>query len=159
MMDRVNAILEHPVFSEHLTRLETLEQTRIFCRHDLSHLLDVARMMWIAALEGQLPLNREVVYAAALLHDLGRVEQLQKGTPHDQASAELARQLLPEAGFCAEEIRQIQDAILAHRADGGENALGRLLYRADKRCRRCWQCGARDACNWPDEKKNWEITR
>ena len=158
-MDRVNEILRHPVFSEHLTRLDTLEQTRYFCRHSLSHLLDVARMMWIAALERQLPLSREVVYATALLHDLGRVEQIEAGIPHHQASAQLAARILPDAGFGEVEIALIQAAIASHRSDGGENILGQLLYWADKKSRACWMCPAKDECNWPDEKKNWEITR
>ena len=158
-MDRVNDILRHPVFSEHLTRLETLEQTRYFCRHGLPHLLDVARMMWIAALERQLPLSREMVYATALLHDLGRVEQIEAGTPHHQASAQLAARILPDAGFGEVEIAQIQAAIASHRSDGGENNLGQLLFWADKKSRTCWMCPAKDECNWPDEKKNWKITR
>ena len=158
-MDRVNEILRHPVFSEHLTRLETLEQARIFCRHGLPHLLDVARMMWIAALERQLPLSREAVYATALLHDLGRVEQIEEGIPHHQASAQLAARILPDAGFGEEEIALIQAAIASHRSDGGENNLGQLLYWADKKSRACWMCPAKDECNWSDEKKNWEITR
>ena len=158
-MDRVNDILRHPVFSEHLTRLETLEQTRYFCRHGLPHLLDVARMMWIATLERQLPLSREVVYATALLHDLGRVEQIEAGIPHHQASAQLAARILPDAGFGEVEIAQIQAAIASHRSDGGENNLGQLLYWADKKSRACWMCPAKGECNWPDEKKNWEITR
>ena len=158
-MDRVNEILRHPVFSEHLTRLDTLEQTRYFCRHGLPHLLDVARMMWITALERQLPLNREVVYAAALLHDLGRVEQIEAGIPHHQASAQLAARILPDAGFGEVEIALIQAAIASHRSDGGENNLEQLLYWADKKSRACWMCPAKGECNWPDEKKNWEITR
>ena len=158
-MDRVNDILRHPVFSARLARLEALEQTRYFCRHGLPHLLDVARMMWIAALERQLPLSREVVYATALLHDLGRVEQIEAGIPHHQASAQLAARILPDAGFGEVEIAQIQAAIASHRSDGGENNLGQLLYWADKKSRACWMCPAKDECNWPDEKKNWEITR
>lgn len=159
MMEKVNAILRHPVFSAHLIRLEALEKNRIFCRHDLTHLLDVARMMWIAALERQLPLNREMVYAAALLHDLGRVEQIEEGIPHHQAGASLAARILPEAGFSANEITQIQNAIACHRGDGGDNILGQLLYWADKKSRACRMCAAQGECNWPDEKKNWEITR
>ena len=158
-MDSVNDILRHPVFSEHLTRLDTLEQTRYFCRHGLPHLLDVARMMWIAALERQLPLSREVVYATALLHDLGRVEQIEEGIPHHQASAQLVARILPDAGFNDAEIALIQAAIASHRSDGGENNLGQLLYWADKKCRVCWMCPTKEECNWPDEKKNWEITR
>ena len=158
-MDRVNDILRHPVFSEHLTRLDTLEQTRCFCRHGLPHLLDVARMMWIATLERQLPLSREMVYATALLHDLGRVEQIEEGIPHHHASAQLAARILPDAGFGEVEIAQIQAAIASHRSDGGEEILGQLLYWADKKSRACRMCPAKDECNWPDEKKNWEITR
>lgn len=159
MMEKVNAILRHPVFSEHLARLEVLELTRIFCRHDLSHLMDVARLMWIAALERQLPLNREVVYAAALLHDLGRVEQMEEGIPHHQASADLAARILPEAGYSEDDIAQIQAAIQSHRWEMGGNTLGRLLYWADKKSRACRICAAKSECNWPDEKKNWEIIR
>lgn len=159
MMERVNKILRHPVFAEHLARLETLEQARIFCRHGLPHLLDVARMMWISALEQQLPVTRDAAYAAALLHDIGRVEQIEEGIPHHQASASLAAQILPEAGFSEAEITQIQNAIACHRADGGDNILGQLLYWADKKSRVCRTCPARGECSWPDEKKNWEITR
>ena len=159
MMEKVNAILRHPVFTGHLVRLEALEQSRIFCRHGLPHLLDVARMMWITALERRLPLSREVVYATALLHDLGRVEQIEKGIPHHQASAQLAARILPDAGFGEVEIALIQAAIASHRSDGGENNLEQLLYWADKKSRACWMCPAKEECNWPDEKKNWEITR
>ena len=158
-MKRVNGILHHPVFMEHLERLEELEKTRIFCRHGLTHLMDVARLGWIAALERHLELPRDVVYAAALLHDMGRVEQLEEGIPHHQASAALAARILPEAGFSEEETAQIQKAILGHREDGGAETLGQLLYWADKASRACWMCGAKDACNWSDEKKNWDLFR
>lgn len=158
-MKRVNAIVHHPVFADRLKRLETLEAERIFCRHDFPHLLDVARMMWIAVLEQQIPVDREVVYAAALLHDIGRADQLERGIPHDQAGAELAAQILPEAGFTPEETREIIRAILAHRTDGSTETLGQLLYRADKACRACWRCGAKCECNWSEEKKNTDITR
>lgn len=158
-MKRVNEIVLHPMFRDRLERLQILESERIFCRHDLTHLLDVARVMWIAVLEHQFPLDQEVVYAAALLHDLGRVDQIEWGVPHDQASAELASQILPEAGFTPEETRRILQAILGHRRDGSKDLLGQLLYQADKTCRNCWCCGAKRECNWPDEKKNWNITR
>ena len=158
-MKRVNGIVRHPLFERQLARLGELEKTRVFCRHDLQHLLDVARLGWIAALERQLPLERDVVYAAALLHDIGRVEQIEEGIPHHQASASLAARILPEAGFSEAEITQIQNAIACHRADGGDNILGQLLYWADKKSRVCRTCPARGECSWPDEKKNLEITR
>ena len=44
-------------------RIEQLEQQRIFCRHGLEHLLDVARIAWILTMEDQLPLDKEIVYS------------------------------------------------------------------------------------------------
>ncbi len=160
-MRRVNALLRHPAFTETLTELEALERERIFCRHGLSHLLDVARMMWIQALEQGLSLDKEVVYAAALLHDLGRVAQLRRSVPHEEASAALAGAILPECGYTEGEIAEISVAILSHRGETGGPAdstpLGRLLYDADKKSRACWRCKAQELCNWPEAKRNTGI--
>ena len=161
-MKRVNAILRHPLFAEKLRLLNELEAERIFCRHDLTHLLDVARLMWIDVLEQGLDMDRDVVYAAALLHDLGRTEQIQNGVPHEQASAFLAEKILPDAGFTAEETKTVIAAIRCHRGSAPSDAremLGEILYGADKACRLCWRCGARAACNWPEERKNAGIAR
>ncbi|MCD8341421.1 MAG: HD domain-containing protein [Clostridiales bacterium] len=159
-MRRVNALLRHPAFTETLSELEALEGERIFCRHGLSHLLDVARMMWIRALEQGLSLDKEVVYAAALLHDLGRVAQLRQGVPHEEAGAALAQAILPECGYTEGEIAAISAAILSHRGSvggGPGSALGRLLYDADKKSRICWRCDAQRLCNWDAEKRNTGI--
>ena len=161
-MRRVNAILRHPLFEEKLHLLDELEAERVFCRHDLTHLLDVARLMWIDVLEKGLAIDRETVYAAALLHDLGRTEQIRRGIPHEQASAALAESILPDAGFTAEEIAVVIAAIRSHRGSAAADAremLGEILYRADKACRLCWRCDARGACNWPEERKNAGIAR
>ena len=161
-MKRVDAILWHPLFEAKLRLLDELEAERVFCRHDLTHLLDVARLMWIDVLEQGLALDRDVVYAAALLHDLGRAEQMQSGIPHEQASAALAESILPDAGFTAEEIAAVIAAIRSHRGSApadARNALGEILYRADKACRLCWRCDARGACNWPEERKNAGIAQ
>ena len=161
-MKRVNAILRHPLFAEKLRLLDTLEAERAFCRHDLTHLLDVARLMWIDVLERGLDLERDVVYAAALLHDLGRAEQIESGIPHEDAGAMLAERILPDAGFTAEETKTVIAAIRGHRGSAPADAremLGEILYRADKACRLCWCCGVREACNWPEERKNAGIAR
>ena len=161
-MRRVNAILRHPLFEEKLHLLDELEAERAFCRHDLTHLLDVARLMWIDVLENGLELGREVVYAAALLHDLGRAEQIESGIPHEDAGAMLAERILPDAGFSAEETDAVIAAIRCHRGSAPADAremLGEILYRADKACRTCWRCEARGACNWPEERKNAGIAR
>ena len=51
------------------------EADRRFCRHSMVHFLDVARIGTIIALEEGLKINREWIYAAALLHDCGKHEQ------------------------------------------------------------------------------------
>ena len=161
-MKRVDAILRHPLFEEKLRLLDELEAERAFCHHDLTHLLDVARLMWIDVLERRLAIDRDVVYAAALLHDLGRAEQMQHGIPHEQASAALAESILPDAGFTAEETAAVVAAIRCHRGSAPADAremLCEILYRADKVCRLCWRCDARAACNWPEERKNAGIAR
>ena len=48
------------------------EKDRKFCRHGMEHLLDVARLMYIEALEAGEDAPRDLIYAAALLHDIGR---------------------------------------------------------------------------------------
>ena len=158
-MNRIDRIIQNPQYADTLKRLQVLETDRIFCRHDISHFMSVARLMWIQVLEQQLPVDREVVYAAALLHDIGRVAQVEHGIPHEQASAEFAQQILPDAGFNQEELREVTAAILSHRKESTTSTLGRILYQADKRSRACWCCSASDLCNWPDEKKNKGIFR
>ena len=85
-MSRIDRIIQNPQYVDTLKRLQVLETDRIFCRHDISHFMSVARLMWIEVLEQQLAVDREVVYAAALLHDIGRVAQVEHGIPHEQAS-------------------------------------------------------------------------
>ena len=158
-MSRIDRIIQNPQYVDTLKRLQVLETDRIFCRHDSSPFMSVARLMWIEVLEQQLPVDREVVYAAALLHDIGRVAQMEHGIPHEQASAEFAKQILSDAGFNEEELREVTAAILSHRKESTTSTLGRILYQADKRSRACWCCGASNLCNWPEEKKNKGIFR
>ena len=66
---KLEQLFHHPLFQENLTRIQLAEQNRRFCRHNLEHSLDVARLMWIAVLEQQFPYDRAVVYACGLLHD------------------------------------------------------------------------------------------
>ena len=110
-MERVNQILKNQVFSEQLKKLSRLEQGRIYCGHGIDHLLAVARIAYIKTLEEGLPFQKDIIYAAALLHDVGRAAQYETGIPHDQAGALLAETILSECGFDAAE-------------DGGTYTLG-----------------------------------
>lgn len=158
-MERVNRIIRHPLWTGALLQIEELEKDRRFCRHDLDHFLHVARMAYIENLEQSLDIPKEHIYAAALLHDIGRGLQYEKGIPHDQASAALAQGILTDCGFGEEEKGAIIDAICAHRrpetAKG--NDLPGLIYRADKKSRNCFHCPAEKECNWSREKKNTYI--
>ncbi len=188
-MDRINSICRHPEYIEKMNVIRLAEAGRIYCCHDMDHLLDVARLMYIRSLEtglirgggkfaeggrpsmnegrseNSVRISKEMIYAAALLHDIGRADQYTNGTPHDEAGAKTAEHILSECGFTPEETELITGAILGHRGDGpsGENGgdteelFSKMLREADKKSRPCYRCRAADTCKWPDEKKNMEI--
>lgn len=156
----VQRIWEHPLYQESLLTIERLERDRIFCGHDRTHLLDVARIACIENLESGSRIPKYLIYAAALLHDIGRHLQYLDGIPHHEGSALLAEKILPECGFSSGDIEQILDAIRSHRNKDMRTASGLsgLIYRADKRSRCCFACPAEAECNWSKEKKNMILT-
>lgn len=160
-MKRVNQIIQHETFIRELKKLNRLERERIYCRHDIDHLLSVARVAYITALEEQIPVKKDIIYAAALLHDIGRASQYETGIPHDHAGALIAETVLCECGFDQEERGEILDAIAHHRSksEAEESDLGRLIYYADKKSRACFACRVQSTCNWPMEKKNYDVKR
>ena len=50
-MERVNQILQHTLYQSCRRQIDEKEKDRIFCGHDMGHLLDVARLAWIFNLE------------------------------------------------------------------------------------------------------------
>ena len=158
-MDRIDKILNHDLFLRHLRENEKAEVNRDFCRHDMNHFLDVARIGEIINLEEGLGLNREWIYAAALLHDCGKHLQYEIGTPHELASAEIAPKILRSCGFDDNETHVIVEAIRSHRelSVSEEPTLQGVLYRADKASRACFACKSERECNWKDDKKNLRI--
>ena len=99
-MKRIHKIQNHPIFREQYQLLVEAEKDRIFCRHTMEHFLDVARLMYIYDLEDGAGIDKEIIYAAALLHDIGRFRQYEEGVPHDVASAQIATViLLPERNW------------------------------------------------------------
>jgi putative nucleotidyltransferase with HDIG domain len=157
-MERVDRILKNPVYQKKQRRLDELEQDRIYCRHGREHCVEVARIMYIQSLEQRLSFEKDVIYGAALLHDIGRCDQYEQGTPHHEAGAELARQILSQCGYREDEVVMICEAVRSHRVNEGEDGtFHKLLYEADKLSRACYDCPAQDSCNWSDEKKNHSI--
>ena len=105
--NRISLIWRHPLYQKHCEKIQELEKDRIFCRHTPEHFLDVARLMYIYSLENKLNLSREIIYATALLHDIGRAQQYLSGISHDIAGAEIAGKILADLHFTEQEKEEI----------------------------------------------------
>ena len=161
-MDRVNAIWKHPLYQKYYARIEELEQNRVFCRHQMPHLLDVARIAYIRNLEDDMGFAKDVVYAAAVLHDIGKALQYEARIPHELVGVDIAEQILAdlpaEAAYTTDEKRMILTAVKGHRRLREDpEPLEKLLYESDKASRMCFACPAEAQCDWSREKKNMEI--
>lgn len=161
-MEKIERIVNHPDFRLYLDNCSQLEKMRVFCTHDFNHLLTVARLTYLLLLErGEQPDQKEMAYAAGLLHDIGRWREYIDGSDHALAGAELARPILKAAGFRPAEIELIAKAIGEHRRNcrSGErrDPLSRALQEADHFSRLCFQCPAKGECrkysSMPHENK------
>lgn len=176
-MDRINRIIKHKLYLEYISKIKVYEQDRIFCKHDMVHFLDVCRLAEILWLKDRISrlneksqdnsladkesdfVERELIYASGLLHDVGRWQEYENGIRHEIASAGLAPEILRDCGFTEEEIEKIVFAISNHRNKDmqDEKSLAGFIYQADKKSRPCFSCEAEHKCDWPVLKKNLEI--
>lgn len=158
-MERINRIIGHPLYQEYLKRISDWEKDREFCRHNTVHFMDVARIAMILNEQDDYKIEKECIYATALLHDIGRWQQYETGICHARASAQLASAILEDCGFSPVECERILSAISTHRQEEvkEQKNLNGLLYRADKLSRPCYFCEQEKNCNWKDGKKNLEI--
>ncbi|WP_242945354.1 HD domain-containing protein [Hespellia stercorisuis] len=158
-MERVNRILQNRIYRSCLQKIEECEKERIFCRHDMTHFLDVARLAYILNLEESCGIKKDCIYACALLHDVGRHIQYTQNVPHEQAGLPIASDIMQECGFKEPDREMILDAIANHRNAEikGERNLKGLLYRADKMSRICFACKAQDECYKVVEKRRMEL--
>lgn len=152
-MDKINKIIVHPLWKKSVEQIKECEQKRIFCKHDIRHFLDLARIAMIENLKNDLNISEENIYATALLHDIGRHIQYTDGISHDIASVEIAKIILSDCGFDEENKLQILTAISDHRKNDSLNKLSELIYKADKLSRNCMFCKAYKECNWSEEKR------
>lgn len=157
-MKRVNDIIYNKLFLRTLKQIDQFEENRLFCRHNMEHLLSVARIMLLFAKEEELILDQEVVYATALLHDLGRVVQYENGDNHAQAGLALAQEILAQCHYTREEQTKILTAIGRHNEKETSDTLSYLLKKADKLSRNCFLCPVYQDCYWPEQEKNRGIT-
>lgn len=157
-LELTNKILKDHRYRSLVNELEMLEKDRIFCGHDIEHFLNVARIALILCREKGIEADSDIIYAAALLHDIGRVEEYRSGTPHDKASAVIAEDILTGINCPGEMKREIISLISAHRtAESGKTELEKVFFCADKKSRLCFCCKAQAECNWPEYKRNNEI--
>ena len=141
-----------------------LAPCRGFDQHSRYHIYDVyEHTAHVLAAAGEADRAPALMWAA-LLHDVGKPVQYTLGAPHEEVGARLADTILAsltgDEAFSPSERRAIVGAIRGHRRlREGAEPLERLLYRADKASRPCFACPAevREACSWPDEKKNLAI--
>jgi uncharacterized protein len=84
---------------------------------------------------GKLHVNKRVLEAAALLHDVGRPKETESNISHAILSGEMSRDYLAEIGYSDIEISQVIEAIRTHRFSEGIEPTtieGKILSDADK---------------------------
>ncbi|MCD8356703.1 MAG: HD domain-containing protein [Clostridia bacterium] len=156
-MERIQPLLHNPFYCDSLWKIEELERDRVYCRHGLPHLLDVARIAALLAVERKAPYPKDVIYAAALLHDLGRLKQYTTGEPHAEAGVAMAKDILRETAFTEQEQEEILYAIGRHQTGAAPDSLAQILFEADEASRMCFTCPAKDTCYWPEERRNHTV--
>jgi len=160
-MERLNKLINDAKYKQYLAKIKQRERERIFCRHNWSHFINVGRIAYMLMLEQNLKdklINvwklqedsnvQEIIYTAAILHDIGRWKEYDTGQDHAQVSADLAEGLLIDHGFVDLEKRIILRAIREHRGEsnGNKSLLGNLISRADNLSRDCHACLVRHKC-------------
>lgn len=98
--------------------------------HSIDHTLDVYEAaMRLAKMENLDALETEILKTAAILHDAG---MLIAYVGHEEASAEMARSVLPAYGYNEEEIQWVVNLILDTRMpQSASSKLGQILCDAD----------------------------
>jgi HD superfamily phosphodiesterase len=154
-MEKYNNILLNTDFRSLLAKIDVKEEDRPYCCHGIEHLLDTARISYILVLENNIDISKDIIYGAALLHDLGRAVADKN---HNFESRKLAEKILPECGYTENETTEICRAIENHRktADKIEN-ISDVLTVADHISRKCYMCKASAKCYWSEERKNHKI--
>ena len=159
-MKRIELLLKDELYGEYIKYNTDEEKGIKYCQHGLQHHIDVARIAYILVLEhndlnyfakeaglsGKLA-AKETIYAAGLLHDIAKWQEIQDGVDHAASGARLARDILPRAFFNANETDLICRAIYEHRNISQDMSfLGERIHRADNLSRVCGQCEERSNC-------------
>lgn len=160
-MKRVNLILNNEQYRLYLLKNKAPEEYRQFCTHNFEHMLTVSRLTYLLLLESGCNLiDKELAYAAGLLHDIGRWKEYQDGTDHAAYSACLAGPILDQAGFKIVERELVVTAIAQHQHKEAEgmhrSPLSEALSQADSLSRLCFQCSAIKSCKCPEQRPHYK---
>lgn len=157
-MSRLNWLYNEESYQKRLRAIKEYEKNRPFCKHDEQHSLAVARVTCIKCMEMGLSFSKELIYIAAFLHDICKIDQYLDGTPHERASEKYAAEVLAKGDFCQEEIDMVCSLISGHRFEWQtRSTMADLFFEADKESRECYCCPAVEECDWKPEFKNMEI--
>lgn len=145
--DRIQCLLANRQFITYMDQNATAEKDRLFCRHGLDHSLAVAEAAVVMAQAQQQPIKDDVVYAAGLLHDIGRWREYAAKEDHALVGSVLAVEILRNCGYNREEEQTVIMAIKHHRNEQNQGQdLSAVLYRSDKLVRPCSTCQAKKQC-------------
>lgn len=162
-------LLQDQEYLAMVKRLEQQEKQRLFCRHGLSHFLDVARIAWIRILEQtaqesmdmeHLAQQKDQIYLTALLHDLGRLAEYNhtQSHGHAQEGAHIAEKFLKRIGYPEHKVQEIVNAVREHSKEVKTNQdLSDKIQIADNCSRNCFFCEAQEQCYWSEERRNKTI--
>lgn len=97
-----------------LRSVNSILKNKAAAGHDITHTLRVKDLcLYIAGIEGG---DVEILEACALLHDIGRAEEIKNpGTDHAFISAQMAPGILKAARFPAHKIESVIYSIINHR--------------------------------------------
>ena len=168
-MKYTEKLLQNESFKNVQEAISQWEISRIYCHHELSHCMDVARMAWIYFLEDcqkkhlfledlQLEEKKDFIYVCALLHDIGRAKQYETGIHHSVCGQKLAEGMLLDIGAPESWKEAVLRIVAGHhacdRSSDPEWKIADYIDRADHDCRPCFCCEGKDTCKWSREERN-----
>lgn len=96
--------------------------------HSLSHLLRTEKYALKIAKGEKEKLDEEVLSAACLIHDVGRIDEF-KGIDHIETGVKFAEEWLPKIGFPMQKIPKVIEAIKLHEQRKGQKDKSPPLYK------------------------------